>query len=312
MALWGAEAAHHRRGIEMPSQIARRCQRDCDGREHDCDQRRQAEKLVRPLERLAHFGPQIANRFQALSALQTLLRPGAECVGFASRKQQAIRRAIAGLQQLGRRNVVEVHQELRPQRKQAAGDLGVLLHDRADLQRPIADEDCPARGDIEARREARVDPGLAGRRYVTCRLAFGRIGVGENDRPTQRIAGADGLDVGEHGRRGIPCRLYHAVELNDRHHCKAARARLVGISVRQGPVSRQHQIAAQEQIGLARQCSLDAIGEKSNAADARHREHQRGNENSQLASAPVALEHPHGEPEGIHLCRSTRDALTGR
>ena len=70
-----AEAAEHRGGVEMPAQVARRRERDRDRGEQHGDQRREPEELLRALERLPHFGPQVAHGLQPLPRLQLVAEP---------------------------------------------------------------------------------------------------------------------------------------------------------------------------------------------------------------------------------------------
>ena len=82
-------------------------------------------------------------------------------------------------------------QQTRPDGEQAARDLGFLLHDRADLERRVADGERVAHLDVEPRREARVGPGLAAR-WNALRVGDPPSFAGSTsvDRPAQRIAGA--------------------------------------------------------------------------------------------------------------------------
>ncbi len=294
-----AEAAHHRRRIQVAAQIARRGQRDGDRGEDHGDQRGEAEKLLRALERLPHFGTQVADRFDALSAFEPRLRPVAKRIARVARDEQPPGRAIARLQQLRRRDVVDVHQQPGPEREQSAGDLGVLLHDRGDGQRRFADDELRSLRCTSSRAARRaVDPDLAWRAGCPCAAGpRASLGSPSSDRAAQRIAGADRLDVGEHriatGAR--PAGLHHAVEPDRRHDSEPARARLARKLVRQRPVAGQQQIRAEQHIGLPRQRALDAIGEKPDGADAGDREDQRGEQHRQFAGAPVARSMTPGE-----------------
>ena len=163
-----AEAAQHRRGVEMAAQIARRRERDRHRGQDHRDQRREAEELLGALERLAHLGPQVAHVLHPLSRLQLRWQPrevGVERVALREvGDEQPPRRAVAGLQQIGRRHVVEIDEQPRTDREQSARDLRLLLHDRADLERRLADGDRVAGLDAEARGEPRIGPRFAARR----------------------------------------------------------------------------------------------------------------------------------------------------
>ena len=140
-----AEAAEHRRRVEMPPQIARCRERDRNRRQQHGDERRQTEEALGALERLPHFGPQIADRFDALPGGRRTGEPRAEALdlaGLALGNQQPPRRTIARLQQIRRGHVVEVEQQLRTRRERQSGDLGILRDDGADGQRRVADGDC--------------------------------------------------------------------------------------------------------------------------------------------------------------------------
>jgi hypothetical protein len=47
------------------------------------------------------------------------------------------------------------------------------------------------------------------------------------------------------------------------------------VRVGQRPIAGDHQIGTEQKIRLFRQTKLDAVGEKSDGADARHRQHER-------------------------------------
>ena len=152
----------------MAAQVARCRERDRDGGEDDRHQRREAEELVGAFERLAHLGPQVAHVLHPLSRLQPRLQPFEIRIEKVALRhvgdQQPVRRAIAGLQQIGRRDVVQVDQQTRRYRENAARDLRFLLHDRADREHRLADIDRVARFHAEPRREPRVGPRFAARR----------------------------------------------------------------------------------------------------------------------------------------------------
>ncbi len=65
-----AEAAEHGRGVEMAPQVTRCREGHRDGREDHRDQCGEAQELFRPLERLPHLGPQIADVLHPLAGLQ--------------------------------------------------------------------------------------------------------------------------------------------------------------------------------------------------------------------------------------------------
>ena len=181
LALRRAEAAQHRRGVEMAAQVARRGERDRDRGEHHRDQRREAEELLRALERLPHFGPQVADVLHPLSGLQLAAAATSRYGSSASRAgavgdQQPVRRAIARLQQVGRRDVVEVDAAA------AARSRGGRSPPRAPAARSavtlsVASPTASASPTLHAepRREPRVGPGLAARRE--CRRRGVPLGV---------------------------------------------------------------------------------------------------------------------------------------
>ena len=105
----GTEASQHRRGIEMPAQVARRGQRDRHRREqhgHECGE---AHEFLRALERLADFGTQVAHVLYPLPGLHLAVEPRAEAreriATAAIGHEETIGRAIAGLQEIGGGNV---------------------------------------------------------------------------------------------------------------------------------------------------------------------------------------------------------------
>ena len=131
-----AEAAEHRGGVEMPSQVARRGERDGDRREQHRHERGEAEEVLRALERLAHFGTQVAHGLDALPWLELGAEPRAirierACVVARSRPAGDTSRgcpAAAGWSRVRRRGS---RSSLGPSANTIAGDFGFLLHDRA-------------------------------------------------------------------------------------------------------------------------------------------------------------------------------------
>ncbi len=160
-----AEAAHHRGGVEVAAQIARRGERDRHCGEDHGDERREPEESLGALERLPHLGPQVADILHALARLELGGKPAQIAVERAALRdvgdQEPPRGAVARLQQIRRRHVVEIDEQARPERQQSARDLRLLRDDRRHLERGFADRDAIARGDPEARGEPRVGPCLA-------------------------------------------------------------------------------------------------------------------------------------------------------
>ena len=310
-----AEAAHHRRGVEMTAQVARRGERHGDRRQQDGDQRGEAEELLRAIERLPHLGAQVADGLHALAGLELLAEPGAEALEAAASgvgDEQAVVRPIAGLQQVGRGNIVEIQQQLRAQREHHAGDLGLLLDDCGDRKRRLADREFRATVDAHALREPRIDPDLAASGDRSGDAAVRIAGLDQPHRAAQRIAGTDRLDVGQDRRGGASCRvacrlgcrfgrpLHHAVEADHRRAGEAVRAGSLGEPGRQRSVTGDHQVAPEQQVRLPGERALDAVGEETDRADARHREDQRRDQHPQFARAPVAAEHAQREAQRVH------------
>ena len=183
-----AEAAHHRRRIEVAAEVARRRQRNRGRGEDHGDQRGEAEILLRALEGLPDFGTQVANRLDALAAFQPRLDPVAIRIAGRARHEQPPGRPVSRLQKFRRGDVVDVHQQPGPQREQSTGDLGVLLYDCCDGQRRFADDEPCAFARVEPRGEAGIDPDLAGRGDAICDAARGIGRVAESDRAAQGIA----------------------------------------------------------------------------------------------------------------------------
>src|SRR5205823_8611776 len=120
-----AKATQHRRRIEMTTQISRCRQRDCHGGEQDGHQRGETEKFLGALERLAHFGTQVAHRLDTLTRCELRREPLAIAVQRTSVTlgyEEPPCRAIAGLQKIGRCNVSAIEKELRTQRKRETRD----------------------------------------------------------------------------------------------------------------------------------------------------------------------------------------------
>ncbi len=127
----------------MSPQVAGRRQRNRDRGQQHRDQRRKPQEFFRAVERLPHFGPQIADALHAQSRFQLrcqglailLQRGTAAAIGH----EQAPRRAISGLQQVRRGYVVDVEQQLGAEREHHAGDFRLVLQDRPDGERGFAD-----------------------------------------------------------------------------------------------------------------------------------------------------------------------------
>ena len=325
------EAAHHRRGVEVAAQVARRGERHGDRSQQHGDERGEAEELLRAIERLPHLGTQVADGLHALPGLELLAEPGAEALEAAAAgvgDEQAVVRPIAGLQQVGRRHVVEVQQQLGAEREHHARDLGLLLDDRGDRERRLADRELRAAIEAHALCEAGIDPRLAPSGNGIGDAAFRIAGLDQPHRAAQWVAGTDRLDVGEDGRGagarrvacrgvchtgrrgicrigcGIGCRigglLNHAVETDHRRGGEAVRARALRERRRQRPVAGDHQVAPEQQVRLTGQRALDAVGEEADRADACHREDQRRDQHPQFARAPVATEHAQCEAQRVH------------
>src|SRR5438309_11493995 len=122
----------------MTTQISRRRQRDRHGGKQDGNQRGETEKFLGTLERLPHFGTQVAHCLDTLTRCELRRQPVAITVQRTSVTlgyEQPPCRAIAGLQKIGCRNVIAIEKELRTQRKRETRDLRLLHKDRADVER---------------------------------------------------------------------------------------------------------------------------------------------------------------------------------
>ena len=162
-----------------------------------------------------------------------------------------------------------------------------------------------ALGDAEALREARVRPHLAARRDALREAPVGIRLVRQRHGAAQRIAGADGLHVREDRGRGGSARrrirgLHHAVEADHRRGDEPVGGGALGVRAGQRPVAADHEVPAQQQVGLPRERALDAIGEEADGAHAGHREDQRGDQHAQLARAPIPPQHPQRERKRSH------------
>ena len=302
----------------MATEITRRGESHRHGGENHRDQRGEAQELFRPLQRLPHLRPQIADILHPLTGLQLGLQPLEVTLERIARRQigdeQAIGGAVAGLQQIGRRHIVDMDQQARPDGEQAARDLGLLLHDRTDFEHRVADGERVADPGVESRRESRVGPGFAARWNSLRRRPAGDRGVDQIDRAAQRITGSHRLDIREHRAAGGRLRAraaHHAVESQYRGRDETARRRFRGERFRQWPIARNQYVGSEQQVGLLRQRALDAIREESDGADAGDREHHRRDQDGELAGAPIARQHAPGESQRIHRSAFT-SARCGR
>ena len=158
-----AEAAHHRGGVEMAAQIARRGERDGDRGEHAprpaprgprnfsarssvCRTSGRRSRIdLHPLSAVEHAPAPSRGRHRS--------RRPRRAAG-TSRDCPAAADCVAGTSS-------RFISSLGPEREQTARHLGVLLHDRADGQRRFADGEPRALLHAEPRREPRVDPDFA-------------------------------------------------------------------------------------------------------------------------------------------------------
>ena len=108
----GADAAQNGHAVPVAGGEAAHGDGHADPGQDHADQRGQIQKALRPLQGQPQFGPGVAHALQLLAGFQPGLRPGFEI--FQRRRfagqQQAILHPTAGLHQLGRGYIGQIHQ----------------------------------------------------------------------------------------------------------------------------------------------------------------------------------------------------------
>ena len=130
-SLRDAQAAHHGAGIEMALHVAVGRLGNRDRGEDHGQQRGEAEKALRPVKGAANFGARVGGVLESLAAAETRFDPGAEA-GDGARlagHHQPVSDARPGLDEAGRRKVVEVHQQARGQAEEIDAAIGFESQD---------------------------------------------------------------------------------------------------------------------------------------------------------------------------------------
>jgi hypothetical protein len=92
---------------------------------------------------------------------------------------------------------------------------------------------------------------------------------------------------------------HHAGELKGLILAQAQGARLLQPDGVHRTRTAQHQIGAEQRCRLVDHRTLQTIGEETDGRGGGHRDHQRQDQDAQLAGAPVAQQQPHGEGEAL-------------
>jgi hypothetical protein len=135
------QAAHHGTGVEMPLHIAPGSEGHGHRRQHHGQQGRETEELLCPIERGTNLRPTVLRVFYALTTLQA--RFDVELIALDECRiaghQQAIADAAADLQQTGRRQIGEIHQQARGDAEEIDAAIGFQGQHGSDAQRRLPD-----------------------------------------------------------------------------------------------------------------------------------------------------------------------------
>ena len=289
-ALRRTQATHHRAGVEVTLHITARCQRDGDRGEHHGKQRRQAKELLRAIERRADFGTRVLRILDALAACQRFLdarTKRGDHRRFAG-QQQAMANPTARLNQRGRWQVGEIHQQARRDGKEIDAAIGLERQHGADAQGLLADRNHVADIGRQCRSEPLVDPDRPRRRNAARRRVGRALPISDAQAAAQRIALGDCLEFSQLGALPLP---HHAREGSRFSQRQAVFARLCGDARRPRMIGSEQQIGAEQLIGLALERLTHAVGKKSDGSQRRHRDHQRRDQQAQFAGASIAAQH---------------------
>ncbi len=142
-ALAGAQAAHHRRALEVPGAVAARGHGDRDRRQHHRHQGREAQEAVGTFERAADFRAGFAGGFKALAAAEVVARDAVEVFdrGGLAGDHEPVGDAAAFLHQAGGRDVGDIEENARCGVEVVQRRIRLLHHQRRQLQFTRADPD---------------------------------------------------------------------------------------------------------------------------------------------------------------------------
>ena len=291
-----AEAAHHRVAVEVPPGVAARRERHRHGREDHREQRGEADELLRALDPGADLGPRVREALHRFAAAEPRTDPRFEASDRLplAGGEQVIPGPAPDLDELRLRHVGPVHHQARRDVEEVHAAVRLEREDGGDRQLGFAELDPVPDLRLQRGREPLVDPDGARGRH-----AFGaRVGLVRRRRdaqvPAQRIAVGHRLHADE---LRLAAEARHADEGRVLGELQAAARDLVADLGPPRMVGGQHDVGAEQLVGLAQQRLPHAVGEERDAGDARHRDHERERENAQLAGPPVAAEHPQREGE---------------
>ena len=293
-----AEHAQHRAVVEVAlREIARR-----DGHGHGGQQgrqqRHQAQELLGPIERLAHLGP---SRFEGLDvhASQAALlqvapgptRERADLPGLVGpgRDGQAPTDPARGLHQAGRLQVGEGQHETGRERAEPGAAVRLDDEQPRQRQRRVAERDRVADLQPQGAGQTRIHPNGAARRRVAHHLR--RCGGGQlhPQRPPQRIGRVDRFHRREARRAALRRRgARHAGERRIVADDQAAGERLAFEVGGERPVGLHDRIPAQQLRGIAHETGPHAVGEEPHGRERGDRQHDRPQQQPQLARGEVA------------------------
>ena len=262
----------------MALDVAPRRQRHGHGGQDDGQQRRQTEELLRPFERDTDLRPAVLRVFDPFAARQARLDLALEALHdlLVAGQQQAVADPATHLQQAGRRQIVEVHQQAWGNAEKIDTAIRFQRQHRIDTQQALADDHRIADACRQRRSQTLVDPDRADIRHAA-RRSVGHIQRRSRAQcPAQRITGLHRLDLGQLRAQVVACSArHHAREGPRLDHLQPARARIGGQFRRPRMIRRQQQVCTEQLVGLTVKRLANTVGEETDRRQRRHGHRQR-------------------------------------
>ena len=309
--LGGAQATHHRTGIEVALHVAARRQGHRDGGKDNGQHRGDAEKTLRPFERAADFRARVIDVLDPLPRRELRLDLGAETLDLrrVAGHQQSMDDPAARADQAARREVIEADHDPRRNAEEIDAPVGLLGQDRTDdeggapngqrIANPHAQR---CRGTVfqpHATGRRNADSGFVGRKAALLGAAGLRRANAQGT--AQRIAFAHRLDLGELNAPRRPITgAHHARERPGRGHAQSVPFGRSAQGVRPGAVGAQQQVSTEQLIGLPVERLTHPVGEEADRRQRRDGDHQRGGQETQLTGARIAAQHAPGKKQFVH------------
>jgi hypothetical protein len=306
LVLGHAQAAQHGACVQVALHEAARGDRHRDGGEHGRQQADQRQEAVRAVERGAHLRAAVLKRFDAHALdraagdlrTQPLFVPvhARQVVGGWRGDLHAVCHAGEIVDQVRGRQVGKREHHARGEVGDGRAAVGFGGDQLRDPQALVAELDRVADVDLQADQQVGIDPYGAGRghgRGAGAERRAGIVGAGRDAHlAAQRVACRDrlhGSQLGD-GRVALAC-LRHAGEGDGIGQQQAAAPgfaapvganRLVGV---------HQQVRTDQLVCVAVEGGAHAVHKKTDRRERGHGHHQRHQQETQFAGAPVAQGH---------------------